>query len=255
MKNFVERMQGAEARRPRGAAKVAVIVGAFLCSVGLAATASPRTFDRTVDGLSPAPAAAAPAAAVAMQPPGPPDCNPPLDVVFVIDDTSSMGGAIDSVKAELVAILDAIEQTSDFNYQTALVTFKDGVQVDLKFGFNNRIAMTGAITALSATGGARVPEASDEALNTVINSLPPRPAGSDGFGGWRPAAIKVILLIKDALPGGFDDTFTSGVDDVNAGLRANEAAALCAARGCGTRELPYRQLRETLEKDGVYFEG
>jgi len=39
------------------------------------------------------------------------------------------------------------------------------------------------------------------------------------------------------------------------GQATGTAAALCAARNCGTRELPYRVLRETLEKDGVYFES
>ena len=33
------------------------------------------------------------------------------------------------------------------------------------------------------------------------------------------------------------------------------AAALCAAKNCGTRELPYRDLRAALVKSGVYFEG
>lgn len=39
------------------------------------------------------------------------------------------------------------------------------------------------------------------------------------------------------------------------GQAAGTAAAICAARGCGTRELPYNLLRETLVKDGVYLEG
>jgi len=38
------------------------------------------------------------------------------------------------------------------------------------------------------------------------------------------------------------------------GQAAGTAAALCAARNWGTRELPYSLLRRTLEKDNVYFE-
>jgi hypothetical protein len=38
------------------------------------------------------------------------------------------------------------------------------------------------------------------------------------------------------------------------GQAAGTAAALCAARNCGTREIRYAYLRETLEKRGVYFE-
>jgi len=39
------------------------------------------------------------------------------------------------------------------------------------------------------------------------------------------------------------------------GQAAGTAAALCAARNCGTRELPYPDLRQALESNGVYFEA
>jgi hypothetical protein len=38
------------------------------------------------------------------------------------------------------------------------------------------------------------------------------------------------------------------------GQGAGTAAALCAAKRCGTRELPYTDLRAALEAGGVYFE-
>jgi len=39
------------------------------------------------------------------------------------------------------------------------------------------------------------------------------------------------------------------------GQGAGTAAALCAAKKVGTRDLPYRDLREALVKAGVYFES
>ncbi|MBD3268005.1 FAD-dependent oxidoreductase [bacterium] len=39
------------------------------------------------------------------------------------------------------------------------------------------------------------------------------------------------------------------------GQRTGTAAALCVKHQCTTRELPYAELRRTLEKDGVYFEA
>ena len=39
------------------------------------------------------------------------------------------------------------------------------------------------------------------------------------------------------------------------GQAAGTAAALCSAKKCGTRDLPYGQLRDALVKGGVYFEG
>ena len=39
------------------------------------------------------------------------------------------------------------------------------------------------------------------------------------------------------------------------GQAAGTAAALCSAKKCTTRELPYGDLREILQRDRVYFEG
>jgi hypothetical protein len=39
------------------------------------------------------------------------------------------------------------------------------------------------------------------------------------------------------------------------GQGAGTAAALCAAKNCGTRELRYGDLRDALDKAGVYFES
>lgn len=39
------------------------------------------------------------------------------------------------------------------------------------------------------------------------------------------------------------------------GQAAGTAAALCVRRGCGTRDLPYAELRTALEADGVYLEN
>jgi hypothetical protein len=39
------------------------------------------------------------------------------------------------------------------------------------------------------------------------------------------------------------------------GQATGTAAALCAAKNCGTRELRYRDLRKALVNDGVYFES
>jgi len=38
------------------------------------------------------------------------------------------------------------------------------------------------------------------------------------------------------------------------GQAAGTAAALCARKGCGTRELPFEELKTALESGGVYFE-
>lgn len=78
-------------------------------------------------------------------------------------------------------------------------------------------------------GGDRfaVPEASDEALREVIvaqtGCLAP---GSQFFHApFRAGCRKLAVLVTDARPGGCDDAFTLGVDDVNATQSASDAAA------------------------------
>jgi hypothetical protein len=39
------------------------------------------------------------------------------------------------------------------------------------------------------------------------------------------------------------------------GQAAGTAATLCAAKKCGTRDLPYKDLRQALQRAGVYLEG
>ncbi|MFL5734148.1 MAG: alpha/beta fold hydrolase, partial [Chloroflexia bacterium] len=150
----------------------------------------------------------------------------PMDVAFVIDDTGSMGGALDNVVADIPDILDSIESASGGQYRLSLVTFKDNITVRVNFADTNRSAFESEVRTLFASGGSDTPEASDEALRTVINHLPQdffRPQ----FGSFDPAfrsdATKIIVLVSDAVPGGFDDTYTPGIDDVNAHQRAVDA--------------------------------
>ena len=148
----------------------------------------------------------------------------PIDVAFVIDDTASLGGSLSNIKAELNNILNDIEKASGNDYRLALVTFKDNVTVREAFAANNRASVTPKILALTADGGEKVPEASDEALNTVVNALAASGRAQVGdFTAFRDRSYKMIILITDAVPGGFDDTYTVGIDDVHAHLIALQA--------------------------------
>lgn len=152
----------------------------------------------------------------------------PLDVVFVIDDTGSMSGAIGNVKTGIGNLIAKIDLASNGDYQLGLVTFKDNVTVRNDLAVDNDAAVRASIDAMLATGGAGLPEASDEALNTVIHGHDEvdRTGGEqmgDFNGVFRPNATKIVVLVTDALPGGFDDAFSEGIDDVNAGNRAIEA--------------------------------
>ncbi|HSL23387.1 MAG TPA: Ig-like domain-containing protein [Vicinamibacterales bacterium] len=170
----------------------------------------------------------------------------PADIAFVVDNTTYMLAAINDLKASLgaaSAILTQIEQSCNAesgagpDYRLALVTFTDTVQVRLNFSPNNRSQFQAAIAALTTgSAGAGIANASDEALNTVINALPAsaRPAGKqtgdftevfrDTING-NVHVRKFIILLTSSPPGGFDGDYTEPLDLDNAHVRAMEAAA------------------------------
>jgi len=157
-----------------------------------------------------------------------PFCGP-MDVVFVVDDTGSMGGAIANVKAGISSIANDVVLASGGDYQMALISFKDNVETDVDLAPGNSAAIQAGITALSATGGLFLPEASDAALDTVANGSS---AGSDAgpcnqafnSAGLRAGAVKIAVLLTDDLPGGCNDAFTA-TDAANATRVANDSAA------------------------------
>ncbi|MDQ3403225.1 MAG: VWA domain-containing protein [Actinomycetota bacterium] len=150
----------------------------------------------------------------------------PLDVALLIDDTGSMGGAINNIKAGINTIVNDVVALSGGDYKLGLITFKDNVSVHSDLAAGTGPAVTNYVTnTLAVGGGVNEPEASDEAVNTAVNNLlagPPRPQTGNFAGAWRSEATKVVVLITDARPGGFDDVHTAA-DVTNAHTRATEA--------------------------------
>ncbi|RYX84250.1 VWA domain-containing protein [bacterium] len=150
-----------------------------------------------------------------------------MDVALVVDVTGSMGGSIANVREELSQIVRDLETASGGDYRLSLVTFTDRVKVVVSFAPSNADAITAALQTLVASGGNNEPEASDEALRTVVQELPAsvsRPEQSGDFLPFRTDAVKVAIMVTDARPGSFDDSFTLGVNDENALDVANIAA-------------------------------
>lgn len=156
-----------------------------------------------------------------------------MDIVFVQDTTGSMGPPINNVKAGLANIVNAAVVASGGDVRFGLVTFSapggcggDGVEVNLPFT-TSIPTITAAISGLIASGGCGEPESSDEALNYTVTGSTPcsllAPLGP--LGPYRSNCVKIAIVDTDARPGGCDDTFTPGVDDVNAASVATAAAA------------------------------
>lgn len=154
----------------------------------------------------------------------------PIDLVFAADTTGSMSGAEDSIKADMANLLATVASYSGGDYRMGLVEFGTEVTVRVDLAAGNTDAMKTALLALTASGGAGIPEASDEALNTIINGLKASDRTSeqqvgDFNGRFRSEAAKIIIIFTDAPPAGFDDAFAAGVDDVNAHKFALQAAS------------------------------
>ncbi|MFQ5951117.1 MAG: vWA domain-containing protein, partial [Candidatus Geothermarchaeales archaeon] len=134
----------------------------------------------------------------------------PMDIAVVLDNTGSMGAAIDNVKAALPAIISDAADASGGDLKLGYVTFSDTVTV--------RHALTADIAEVQASilaevlvSGGGFPEASDEAVNTVVSNLGERPGQLGDFSGaWRAEAVKILILITEAEPGGFNDFFDPG---------------------------------------------
>jgi hypothetical protein len=122
----------------------------------------------------------------------------PMDVTFAVDDTASMGPAINNVKSELPNIISTANSASGGDLRLGLMTFKDKVNVIHKLTINVPLVQA-SIGAISASSGGNLPEASDIAKDTAINNL-------NGFDEpWRGSAVKILILITDAPPGGLND--------------------------------------------------
>ncbi len=86
-----------------------------------------------------------------------------------------------------------------------------------------------------------------------------RNGGSYGipYRALRAAGIDNLLVAGMLITSNHDAHMSTRntVCSMGQGQAAGVAAALCAAKGCGTRELPYGELRKALERQDVYFEA
>ncbi|MDW3206756.1 MAG: vWA domain-containing protein [Alphaproteobacteria bacterium] len=151
------------------------------------------------------------------------------DLVIAIDTTHSMAAAIREMKREAIRLIDLVSFVSAGDFRLGLVSFRDTVRVDVDLGSvadpgKAKDAITWAIRRLQAEGGNGGPEASDEALRTAVVGLSAADRAQEGdFRGEWQARSRILVLITDNLPGGFDDSFDEGVDDVNAREITTEA--------------------------------
>lgn len=222
-------------------------------------------------------------------------CACPMDVAFVLDTTGSMQTSLISLRVGFPDILDKIRTTSGGDYRLSLVTFKDDISVwDMgtagTFQSWSTIGSPGNVyadmlnpPALFLGGGGTdlavppdngEPEASDEALRTVLEE---RTSGSRGFpsaggfpcsaftsvrlqhrasvgfpcgpttglaadfGPWRLGNVRrIVVFLTDARPGKFTDKYdttnTLPREMANlAGWRNIQVVSIAACADCFTK--------------------
>jgi hypothetical protein len=153
-----------------------------------------------------------------------------IDIVFVIDDTGSMFGAIDNVKAGILDILALADSTCG-DVQCGVLSFKDNVDVDQNFTFNQALCVA-AINGLFASGGAGGPEASDEGVCEAVSetACPSGVGGDFNDSGWRTDCCKRLIMVTDNYPAQCND-FYETADSLHAIACANAADAKGVAIG------------------------
>ncbi len=121
-----------------------------------------------------------------------------LDLVFVIDTTSSMEDDIDRVKSDAQRIIEQVE-TSNTDWRIAVTTFRDYPEAPygdagdyvarMEVDFSDDAGeISAAIHAITVAGGGDTPEAVCSALLLAIRM------------DWREEAQRIVILMGDAPP-------------------------------------------------------
>jgi hypothetical protein len=182
--------------------------------------------------------------------PTPHSLSGPLDVVFAIDTTGSMGGIIDSVKQN-VAEIAAQLQGDDPDFRVALVDYKDAppystdpYQAEVDQGFTTDLGeFDTAVQALFADGGGDTPESVYTGMMTALG-LP-----------WRAGAYKEMIVIGDA-GGHFEDPITGyTAADVVAKSLSLDPVAVNGVPASGEAEATFGSVAEETGGTVVPVEG
>ncbi len=120
-----------------------------------------------------------------------------LDLVFILDTTSSMGPYINAAKQGINNIFDAIIKAEACHLRIGLVNYRDHPPQDLTYVtqvFDLTDDLTNIKSNISSTthcGGGDLPEAICCGLEKSLNDVT-----------WRSDSVKIAVLIADAPPHG-----------------------------------------------------
>ncbi|HWN70031.1 MAG TPA: vWA domain-containing protein, partial [Haliangium sp.] len=131
-----------------------------------------------------------------------------LDLVFLVDETGSMGPYIEQVKEHLLALVAALRGSPLCkSLRLGLVTYRDHPPQDSTYA-SRAVALTDdiaairrAVSGMQASGGGDGPESVTDGLFDVVRL------------DWRPRATRAVVWFGDAPPHGVEphgDSFPQG---------------------------------------------
>jgi hypothetical protein len=135
------------------------------------------------------------AAALTLPTDGGAEAGMPVDVLFLLDVTGSMGDEIAQLKATIAQVSDqlqALPQQPDIRFGMTLFRDEGDLFVTSTFDFTNDIeSFQAALDQVEADGGGDTPEAVDEAFAAAL-----------GDPSWRDPAstVQLVFLVGDAAP-------------------------------------------------------
>lgn len=146
------------------------------------------------------------------------------DIVFVFDDTGSMGDEIQGAKNAISNFVNSLVTTAGIDTRFALVSYKDTVQLDQDFT-STQTEIEAAIDGLSASGGGDGREDNFDAIGVATRDI-----GADSPSGamlspYRSGAQKVIIDITDA-PAQVDDSTAYNNDESRTDYVMSDVEAL-----------------------------
>lgn len=131
-----------------------------------------------------------------------------LDLVFLVDATSSMGTFIDEAKRRLLELIDALRASPLCrSLRLGLVTYRDHDPQERSYASRaiplttDAEAIRSAVLELTASGGGDGPEAVTDGLADVVRL------------DWRASAVRAVVWVGDAPPHGVEargDAFPKG---------------------------------------------
>lgn len=125
----------------------------------------------------------------------------PIDIVFAVDTTGSMGGLLDGAKRTVWSIANQVRSIDpNADLRVGLVAYRDlgDDYVTKDFALTDDLdAMYVELSGYQAAGGGDVPENVDAALYNAVHKMK-----------WRSGAKKMIFLVGDAPPSSRGDVPT-----------------------------------------------